>query len=117
MRNRIKILSEWYNEFSEVATADLSEKLFAAQKTLYLIYERLLDLKRNEKEVFGQISYELKNLKRDEYGRSKIVDVLKDNDKDPVETYYKSALEFCTKGMNELKKFKIELPHDKKDKL
>ncbi len=112
MRDKIKINSEWYNEFSEVTGDNVNEKLFAAQKTVYLIYERLLDLKRSEKEIFGKISYELKNLKRDEFGRTKIIDVLNDNDKDPVDVYYKSSLEFCTKAINELKRFKIELPKD-----
>jgi len=116
IRNRIKILSEWYNEFSHLESTDMKEKLFAAQKTLSLIYERLIDLKRSEKELFGRISYDLKNLDRDEYGRTKVIDVLVKNDNDPVKTYYKSALEFCTKAMTEMKKLKIDLPHEKKHK-
>jgi len=46
----------------------------------------------------------LKNIERDSHGREKVIDVVIRNDKDPVETYYNSAIEFCNKLKQELSK-------------
>ena len=57
-----------------------------------------------EAEVFGEQISELKIIKRNPEGKDKIIDVLVKNDKDPVEIYYDSALEFCNKAKAALKK-------------
>lgn len=103
IRNKIKIKSELYNEFSGIDDTDTRAKLEKARSLVLKILESLKLLEKKESEVFGvTASKRLINLKRDPDGNDKIIDVLIANDKDPVETYYKGALEFCNKALAEI---------------
>jgi Ca2+/Na+ antiporter len=103
LRDLIKIPAEWYNEFSKVTDENFDENIVVVKKMLWSIYDRLLQMKKQENEVFTAAQIEnLDNLERDATGQSPIIDVLTTNDKDPVETYYKSALDFCEKATAEL---------------
>ncbi len=104
IRNEIKIKPEWYNEFSTLNENTLKEKRTHAKSLVKKIQDQLQKLLLTEKEVFKSEQKDLKNLKRKEDGSNKIIDVLKNNDKDPVEVYARSALEFCDKTLEVLEK-------------
>ena len=106
LRDSIKISSDWYNEFSKINQGNMEENLVLLKKVLWSIYDRLLLIGKQENEVFKK--KELAKLavsERDKMGEETIIDVLKNNDKDPVLTYYQSALDFCHKATEELKTF------------
>jgi len=90
VRNLIKIRSEWYNEFNALAKSRDKEKIIAL---LDKIERRLNRLFRTERDVFGNTNF--RNLKREKGGTSKIIDVLKQNDNDPVDVYLENALISC----------------------
>ena len=69
---------------------------------LWQITDNLNTLYLSEESVFGNDSYKLKNLARDPTGKTKIIDVLIANDSDPAALYFKSALEFCKKAIEEI---------------
>lgn len=95
MRDRINVPAEWYNEFSQSMEGDKIIDKKKALNTVEMITGRLKLLEQTELSVWGEQVDKLKNLKRDSAGQSTILDVLRENDKDPVENYYKGALEFC----------------------
>ena len=106
MRDLISIKSDWYNEFSDILKNEDGENKNIEQirdkdklvNMLYVvnkIYERLLLLKQTEKGIFGTKSDNLKNLDRERAGTQPIIEVMKKNDKDPVESYHQSALQMC----------------------
>lgn len=110
MREKIKIPSEWYNEFhrmtAEAATRE-DEELELARTLLERIQERLLLLLKPEKEVFTKEELRgLRNLARDTTGLDRILDVLSVNDNDPVEEYYLGAREFCRQALEGLREVK-----------
>ena len=76
--------------FNELAKIKDKHKTLAV---LDRIEKRLNRLFRTEKEVFGTKSF--KNIRRDASGKSRIVDVLIANDRDPVEVYVENALIAC----------------------
>ena len=100
LRNKIKINKQWYNEISS-ALKDGYNK--AQDKTKILnninkIRDRLNILHKTEKQVFAHKQVNLKNLNRAEDGSDKILHVLIKNDKDPVKSYFDSAIEFCERA-------------------
>lgn len=102
MRDKISIPSHSYNAFSE---AMHDEEVRDADKMLTIlngIESRLKQLELTEKDVFSESHSRLKNLDRNPSGEDKIIDVLKRNDKDPVEAYYKGALDFCLRLKEQL---------------
>lgn len=99
MRELIEVKKEWYNEFNVLTkTADKEKMLEIIDK----IEKRLNQLFRTERDIFGNA--EIKNIKRDPFGNSRIIDVLIMNDKDPVETYFENALSLCGKAREKLAK-------------
>ena len=63
---------------------------------IHQIHDRLKLLASKENEVFSEAEVKgLKNLARNRQGEDAIIDVLKTNDRDPVEHYYVSALDVC----------------------
>ncbi len=105
MREKIKIKSEWYNEFSSMDQSDDTKlKLEKAHELVSKIKAQLDLMKKTEAEVFGEAQAKrLVKLKRDSEGKDRIIDVLIANDKDPIETYYNAALEFCEKAFEAIK--------------
>jgi len=111
MREKITISPKVYNEFSDIMADKTSideikdhDKLVKAVFMVNKIEEKLNMLIRPELEVFGKSAEKLKGLKRNSLGTDRIIDVLIRNDKDPVESYYKGALEFCKRLKERLNK-------------
>lgn len=92
MRDLIKVKSEWYNEYNHLKKSMDMERIVQLTDK---IEKRLNSLFRTEKEVFGRAN--IKNLERDSEGNSRIIDVLRMNDEDPVDTYLENALILCGK--------------------
>lgn len=105
MRDKILINKDWYNEFSDIlqSEGEKVEQIKDNKKAISAVYvvnkieDRLRTLLKTEHEVFGVKAQNLTKIMRDPSGHERIIDVLKNNDKDPVESYYKGALEFCNK--------------------
>lgn len=98
LREKLSLKPEWYNEFSEALHNETNPDkkkmiivLNSIEKQLYLLALPEKDLLTSEQIL------DLKNLDRKQDGEEKIIDVLIKNDKDPVETYYAGAKEFCLK--------------------
>jgi len=103
MREGLKIPAEWFHEYKQTSHEHSDPKLRAAKKAVALSYERLMDFKKQEKEIFGPAALELQYLNRDKHGRSKIIDVLVSNDREPVHDHYQRALDACSKAIDSLK--------------
>jgi hypothetical protein len=100
IRERLAINKEWYNKFSELR-GDYSERDKELIKvSIDLIKKRISLYEHKEKDVIAQ--EHLKNIERDPQGNSTISQVLINNDKDPVESYIKGALDACTAILQEL---------------
>lgn len=107
LREKIGIDKEWYNEFSEILQNENNQEIQKLEdikdkdKLVSLLYvvnkiqERLHQLKKPESAVFGTRHTNLKNLERDATGKQSVLDVMIKNDKDPIESYYKGAMDFC----------------------
>lgn len=102
MRERLRIPREWYNEF--YAIQDSGEQRKNAKVLVHRIHDRLRLLAKREREVFSSAELaHLKNLARAKDGGDAIIDVLKTNDRDPVQHYYVSAVDLCERILEELK--------------
>ena len=103
MRDKIKIDPAWYNEFNNLRDDPEGNKniiLGLVEK----IKRRLETLEKEERDVFTTAEVgKLKNLKRDELGKTKVITVLGDNDNDPAQQYYKGALQYCDMALDKLK--------------
>ncbi len=103
IRDAIKINAEWYNQFSKITEDNFDESIVPLKKSLWSIYDRLLGFEKKEKEVFTKTEVEnLSGLERNREGNDKIIDVITANDKDPVPTYYQSAIDFCRKATDQI---------------
>ncbi|MBR9700935.1 hypothetical protein GOV11_03660 [Candidatus Woesearchaeota archaeon] len=101
MRERIRILREWYNDYAE-STED-GDDVVRSKILLHKIRDRLATLEKKENQVFSKKELNrLKNIARSKEGNDTLIDVLKTNDRDPVESYHVSALEFCDKILEAL---------------
>lgn len=103
MRERLRVPSEWYNEFNTFRGEDVDTQLDQAAVLLRKIRDRLGLYTQKEKDVFhtSELS-SLKHLARQKDGEDRIIDVLKTNDRDPVEHYYVSAIDFCDRILAEI---------------
>ncbi len=105
LREIISIKPDWYNEFSEAMMNEQNPDKKRLLQILNNFETRLELLEKTEREVLGEKHLQdLKNLQRNKIGNDKILDVLTNNDKDPVESYHKGAKEFCEKLKQELQK-------------
>ncbi len=105
MRDKIKVPSEWYNEFNAIKPEEVKEKKELPLEMLRRIRTRLGDLLKPEKELFTNAElHGLKHLARDRDGKDRVLDVLSVNDNDPVEDYYLGAMDFCKRIIAELEK-------------
>lgn len=94
-RHMIRIKSDLYNSFSEITKhfdKTLSNKLL---KLLEQIYFRLKVLENTENSVFPEESYRKFKFKHDVSGKDRIIDVLSNNDNDPVKDYHSEAIDVC----------------------
>lgn len=105
MRERLKVPSEWYNEFHAIRAEDLDDQKENAKVLLRKIRDRLSVYVAKEKDVFSPEELKgIKHLARNKEGHDTILHILKTNDRDPVEHYYVSAVEFCDRILEELEK-------------
>jgi antitoxin component of MazEF toxin-antitoxin module/uncharacterized membrane protein YhaH (DUF805 family) len=105
MRERLKIPAEWYNEFNLYKDEDLKTQLDNAGILVRKIRDRLSLYTKPEHEVFTKTEFSgLKNIVRNKEGNDAIIDVLKTNDKDPVEHYYVAACDFCDRILEEVER-------------
>jgi len=104
LRESIKLKPEWYNEFSKINDENIDENMVVLKKVLWSLYDRLLLIGKKEREVFKKKEIiNIKDLTRDKMGEETIIEVLANNDKDPIVTYYQSAVDFCKKATEELR--------------
>jgi hypothetical protein len=105
MRERLRVPSEWYNDFHAIKPEDLEEQKDKAKVLVRKIRDKLSTYSMKEKDVFsGQELALLKHLARHKDGEDTVLHVLKTNDRDPVEHYYVSAVEFCDRILEELER-------------
>jgi hypothetical protein len=105
MRERLRIPSEWYNEFNAIRTEDLDTQLGHAAILVRKIRDRLMLYAQKEKDVFSKSEINgLKHIVRNKDGEDPVIDVLKTNDRDPVDHYYVSAVDFCDRILSEIEK-------------
>ncbi|RME31500.1 hypothetical protein D6789_02535 [Candidatus Woesearchaeota archaeon] len=97
LREKIKIPSEWYNEFNDITVNDLKEKKEFALLLLQKIEAQLKTLLMPEKDVFTLDEVRRLDIAHDANGYDRIIDVLAVNDRDPVEDYFLGAMDFCKK--------------------
>ena len=113
LRDKLRIPAEWYNEFSLIGVG--TDKIdFEKLNDIITKFElQLKNFEKTEYEVFKDKANSLKNLIRDVKGTDIVIDVLDHNDKDPVSSYYKGAVEFCTKIKEEIKNNDLKLVENK----
>jgi len=96
IRDRLRIDSRLYNKFSELTSDFKEEDAEKLSKVLEKIHDRLLQLEFPESK-FIKITDAQTPTERDVLGNDRIIDVLKKNDKDPIEDYYTEAKDICQK--------------------
>lgn len=105
LREKLRIPREWYNEFYEIKPEELIDEQHKAAVLIRKIHDRLRRLAQKEKDVFSDAQLKnLKNIARSKSGEDAIIDVLKTNDRDPVENYYVSAVDLTERILEELEK-------------
>jgi hypothetical protein len=105
VRERLRIPSDWYNDFHGIKAEDMHAQKDKAKVLVRKIRDRLSLHAMKEKDVFSpQELASFKHLVRHKDGEDAVIDVLKTNDRDPVEHYYVSAVDFCDRILHELEK-------------
>lgn len=104
IREKIRIKPELYNEFSAIASNFNDKYANHLLGVLEQIKKRLILLELEERTLFKPDSNPMIELKRSDYGNDKIIQVLKNNDKDPIYDYYTEAKEICERLISFLKK-------------
>jgi hypothetical protein len=100
LREKIIISRELYNRFSEISEQkDNLDK----NELLKIMHDLLSSLTRLEKSEMELLGLEIKKLKRVTNGIA-IIDVLAENDKDPVKDYYSEAKEICIRIISSITK-------------
>lgn len=113
LRNKLRIPAEWYNEFSLIGVGTNKIDYEKLHDIITKFELQLKNFEKTEFELFKDKSNSLKNLIRDVKGSDKIIDVLDHNDKDPVLSYYKGAVEFCKKIKEEIANHNVKLVKNK----
>ena len=101
IRKAIRIESTLYNAFNELKDQNIEEVKDHLVKILDVIQTRLALYDLPEVTMFKNHTT-LKGLQRNEDGSDKVIDVLANNDKDPVRDYVHAALSFCEQALKEL---------------
>ncbi len=104
VRDAVRIMPEWFHEYRHIAAEYPEEKLKAAKKTITHAYERLMDFKKDQQEVFGPAALEFHHPKFGRQGKKKIIEVLAANTQEPVQRHYDDALEQCSRAIEALKR-------------
>ncbi len=121
IREKLRIPSDWYNEFSLIGVGTQKIDYVKLEELITRFELQLKQFEKTEFELFKEKSNNLKNLIREVKGTDKIIDVLDHNDKDPVKSYYKGALEFCKMVKEEIKNKNLKIvrneyiPKDEED--
>ncbi|MFT4343933.1 MAG: hypothetical protein ACMXYE_04265 [Candidatus Woesearchaeota archaeon] len=95
IRELLRVERVLYNVFSELSAAQDERLNPQLLKVLLLLQRKLLLFHLPEKKLFS-IGKEGLKLKRDKYGNWSVLDVLTQNDSDPVKEYHAEASEICT---------------------
>ncbi|MFT4261198.1 MAG: hypothetical protein ACMXX9_02075 [Candidatus Woesearchaeota archaeon] len=107
IRQKLHIPSELYNSFSRLRNDYEPEEIPQIIDLVRNIYNHLIQLELPEHNLIKTKKEHLPVL-RDPDGKSKIIDVLENNDNDPVREYFLEAKEICNRLIvyfeNELKK-------------
>jgi len=109
IRNILNIDKELYNSFSEITHNFKEEDASKLLDLLTKIKEKLQIYELPEKDIFRLNKPEIE-IKRDSHGNSRILDVIAENDKDPIIEYIEETKEICKRIIEYLKKnFKADL--------
>jgi len=101
LRTKIKINKSSYNELSLMLQEGLEKN---KEKVFFLvnsIEEDLKKLLKNHIDLLGYTQYEGLSVKKDD----SVLNILIKNDKDPIQRYFDSALEFCYKLKSDLRSY------------
>lgn len=94
LRDKIKVPAEWYNELTE-ALQTLGQD-HVVHEMVVKIKNRLELLSQPENTVFTDAEVRnLKSLDRKQDGSTPIINVLAENDSDPVQGFHQAGLEYC----------------------
>lgn len=96
IRQRLHIPSELYNSFSKMRSEHEPNQIPEIIELVRNIYNHLIQLELPEYNLFKTKKEHLPVL-RDSEGKSKIIDVLENNDNDPVREYFLEAKEICNR--------------------
>jgi len=103
LRKKIRIDAEDYNEINELQAQPHEKRRILAIELLRKIKDKLDLLSKPEKEVFDKAEMkQFLHIGRNSDGNDRILDVLINNDKDPIKQYYDGALEFCDNALDDL---------------
>ena len=100
VREAVLIPFEWFQEYKHTSLDHGESKLKAAKKAVTQTYERLMTMKKHEKDVFGVAASEF-HLVHDKQGKSAVIDVLVANDQ-AVHPFYDRAMNSCSKAIEVL---------------
>lgn len=103
LRNKLMIHRDWYNTFSEITAEYGDEDAQHLLSVLEKIHGQLLQMEQPEKEVFTPIKDAKIPAERKKDGSQTILDVMIENDKDPVSDFHGEAKEVCEKLINYLR--------------
>jgi hypothetical protein len=102
MRSLIQAPSELYNQLGKTTLKGATKHPEPVRRLIKRIRDNLVTLEESERDVFGSTHKKLKGITRNADGSSKIIDVLHENDQDPVRPFYESALGLCDASLKEL---------------
>jgi len=103
IREKLNIDRELYNAFSELSADGMQQEREMLHKILTAIYHKLQQMELPEKSVFKLEKAKLQ-LKRENDGKEKILEILAANDKDPIKEYHSEAKNICTNLLRFLEK-------------
>ncbi len=113
MREKLRVPSEWYNEFSLIGFGTDHIDYDKLQEIISKFELHLKNFEKTELELFKTKVTTLKNLIREPAGSDKVIDVLDHNDKDPVRSYYEGAVKFCRKIQEQMDNNEVSLVENK----
>lgn len=113
MREKLRVPSEWYNEFSLIGFGTNHIDYDKLKEIISKFELHLKNFEKTELELFKTKVTTLKNLIRDPAGTDIVLDVLDHNDKDPVRSYYEGAVNFCKQIQEQMEHNAVSLVENK----